>query len=282
MNSVYQRIKRRTHEILDVGTSGDTVSRFMDIFLMALIMLNVIVVILETVEEQYFLYGQLFRTFDTFSVIIFTVEYVLRIWSCTSDERYSNPLGGRVRFALTPLLVIDLVAILPFYLPMVFPDLRFLRVMRIFRLFRIFKMARYSQSMQTLGRVLSLKKGELTVTFFALIILLVLSSSVIYHVEHEAQPETFSSIPASMWWGVVTLTTVGYGDVYPITPVGKLIGAFIIVIGIGLFALPAGILASGFVEEVQIEQKRAGVVCPHCGKRMDDPTGGPIEQIEKL
>jgi voltage-gated potassium channel len=273
------RMKRRVHEILEVAAPGDRASRLFDLILMLLIILNVVAVILETVEEIFSTYDPLFRAFDTFSVAVFSIEYLLRVWSSTSDERYAAPVWGRLRFMRTPLAIIDLVAILPFYLPLLFVDLRFVRAIRLFRLFRLFKMARYSESMRTLGRVLALKKEELLITLFTLLILLVFSSSMVYHVEHEAQPEIFSSIPAAMWWGVVTLTTVGYGDVYPITPGGKFIGALVILVGIGMFALPAGILASGFVEEVHHRREKeegsieveVTVVCPHCGRRIYEP-----------
>ncbi len=281
-----ERTKRRVHEILEVAAPGDWASRLFDLLLMALIILNVVAVILETVEELFSHYDPLFRAFDLFSVAVFSVEYLLRVWSCTADERYAAaPIRGRLRYMRTPLAVIDLVAILPFYLPLLFVDLRFVRAIRLFRLFRLFKMARYSESMRTLGRVLTLKKEELLVSLFTLLILLVFSSSMIYHVEKEAQPEVFSSIPAAMWWGVVTLTTVGYGDVYPVTPAGKFIGALVILVGIGMFALPAGILASGFVEEVHnrreeeevVREVEVAVVCPHCGRRIDEPATAEAE-----
>jgi voltage-gated potassium channel len=262
-----------------VAAPSDWVSRLFDVSIMLLIILNVIAVILETVRELNTHYDTFFRAFDLFSVAVFSVEYFLRVWSCTADERFGgSQIRGRLRYMRTPLAIIDLVAILPFYLPLVFVDLRFVRAIRLFRLFRLFKMARYSESMRTLGRVLTLKKEELMITLFTLLILLVFSSSMVYHVEHESQPGVFSSIPAAMWWGVVTLTTVGYGDVYPITPIGKFIGALVILVGIGMFALPAGILASGFVEEVNNRKKSEGVckievavVCPHCGRRIDEP-----------
>jgi len=275
-----ERMKRRVQEVLEVAPPGDRVGRIVDLSIMALIVLNVVAVILETVDELFAHYDPFFRAFDTFSVAVFSVEYLLRIWSCTVDERFSGSrVWGRLRYMRTPLAIIDLVAILPFYLPLIFVDLRFVRAIRLFRLFRLFKMARYSESMRTLGRVLALKKEELLITLFTLLILLVFSSSMVYHAEHEAQPEVFSSIPAAMWWGVVTLTTVGYGDVCPITPGGKFIGALVILVGIGMFALPAGILASGFVEEVhhRREEKEGSievevtVVCPHCGRRIDEP-----------
>lgn len=279
-------MKRWVHEILEVSPPGNRVSRIVNLSIMALIVLNVVAVILETVEELFSTYDPLFQAFDTFSVAVFSIEYLLRVWSSTADEEFASPVRGRLSFMRTPLAFIDLVAILPFYLPLLFVDLRFVRAIRLFRLFRLFKMARYSESMRTLGRVLALKKEELLISLFTLLTLLVFSSSMIYYVEHEAQPEDFSSIPAAMWWGVVTLTTVGYEDVYPITPVGKFIGALVILVGIGMFALPAGILASGFVEEVHRRREEEGVcevevavVCPHCGRRIDEPAyiepGGP-------
>ena len=153
---------------------------------------------------------------------------------------------------LTPLAIIDLLAILPFYLPMIIPlDLRFIRAVRLFRLFRLFKMGRYSKAVFILKKVLKEKKEELVLIIFVIFLLLIIFSSLMYFIEKEAQPEAFSNIPEAMWWGIITLTTVGYGDVYPITPLGKILGALIAFLGIGMFALPAGILGSGLVEIVR-------------------------------
>ena len=263
------QIKKRTYEVLEKAAVGDILSRIFDIFIMSLIFLNIIAVILETVDSIALHFLPLFRTFEIISVVIFTVEYVLRLWSCTINKKYSNSLKGRIRFALTPMAIVDLVAILPFYVPMIIPfDLRFVRVLRLIRMFRLFKVSRYSSSMKTLAAVLKAKKEELFITAFVVIILLVVFSSLMYFVENTAQPEAFSSIPAAMWWGVATLTTVGYGDVYPVTPIGKFLGALIAILGIGMFALPAGILGSGFVEEMRKKREKK-VVCPHCGKPID-------------
>jgi voltage-gated potassium channel len=265
-------MKERLYNILETATEGNSVSRVFDIFIIVLIALNVLAVILETVEGLYIRFEQVFNLFELFSIGVFTVEYVLRLWVCTVNEKYSSPVRGRLQFVSQPMALIDLLAILPFYLPVVFPlDPRFLRALRLFRLFRLFKMGRYSESLQTLGNVLKSKKEEMVVTFFVISLLLVFASSTIYYVEHDAQPEAFSSIPAAMWWGVATLTTVGYGDVYPITPIGKFLGAVIALLGIGMFALPAGILASGFAEELQ--KKGTKRICPHCGKDIDEPPG---------
>jgi len=267
---LYQKIKRRTFEIIEKASPGDLPSKIFDIFIMLLISSNVIAVILETVKNLSARYIFLFRGFEFFSVIVFTAEYGLRLWSCTIDTKFNRPFLGRIRFATTPLVLVDLMAILPFYLPMVFHvDLRFIRVVRLFRLFRIFKLGRYSESMKTFGNVLRAKKEELFITMFVVFILLIIASSLMYFIENTAQPEVFSSIPAAMWWGVATLTTVGYGDVYPITPLGKVLGAIIAILGIGMFALPAGILGSGFIEEIQKKQRRQDIkICPHCGKNI--------------
>ena len=167
------------------------------------------------------------------------------------------------------MALVDLFAVLPFYLPMIFPfDLRFIRAFRLFRLFRLFKLARYSVAFKTLGRVIKLKKEELNIAVFIIFLLLIVSSSLMYFVEHNVQPNTFQSIPHALWWGVSTLTTVGYGDIYPITPIGKFLGAIIALLGIGIFALPAGIFASGFAEELAKRNKET-IYCPFCGKNIN-------------
>jgi voltage-gated potassium channel len=169
------------------------------------------------------------------------------------------------------MVLIDLFAILPFYIPTSGLDFRVLRAVRLTRLFRILKLGHYSQSLRTLGKVLKSKREELIVTLFAGVILLIIASSIMYYIERDTQPDKFNSILSAMWWGVSTLTTIGYGDIYPITTLGKIVGSFISVMGIGLFVLPAGILASGFSSELQNNVKNPKV-CPHCGKDINsDP-----------
>jgi voltage-gated potassium channel len=262
-------LKTRIFGILE---PGDEDSKYFDPFITVLIVLNVAAVVLETVDWLNASYGRLFRAFDLFSVAVFTVEYILRFWSCTENAKFKTPISGRLHYLITPMAIIDLIAILPFYLPLVLPDFRFMRAIRLFRLFRILKLARYSDALKTFADVLNLKKEELGVTFFATLILLVVASSMVYEAENEVQPEAFANIPDAMWWGVVTLTTVGYGDIYPVTPLGKFIGSFVVISGIGLFALPAGILASGFNEVLQRrkEKHRKKMICPHCHRYIGD------------
>jgi len=261
-------MKRRTHEILEVAAEGDMISRCYDVFLFSLILLNVIAVIIESVEGIANSYRNSLRAFEIFSVWAFTIEYGLRLWVCTEFPQFKSPILGRLRYAFTPLALIDLVAFLPFFLPMIIPlDLRFARMFRLLRLFRIFKLVRYAASLRLLGGVLRNKREELGITLFVGIILLVFGSSFMYLVENPVQPDVFSSIPAALWWGVVTMTTVGYGDLYPITPLGKIIGAGMAILGIGMFALPAGILGAGLLE--WIHKKNEGLSeCPHCGKAL--------------
>jgi voltage-gated potassium channel len=264
--SKMKRIRSKIYEFLDASVIETKLERNLNIFLMGLIFFNVLAVILETEEALYLRYKNYFHWFDVVSVAIFSLEYLLRLWSWTENEKFWRPILGRIKYALTPMAIIDLLAILPFYIPMFISiDLRFLRALRLFRLFRLLKVSRYVKSLRTIKNVFIEKKEELMITVFSVLILLVFSSSLMYFVEREAQPDKFTSIPAAMWWGMATLTTIGYGDMYPITTLGRFLGGVIAFLGIGLFALPAGILASGFASEIQKKNQKE-IKCPHCGK----------------
>ena len=263
-------IRKRVYEIVEVAANGDRASRIFDISILALIALNVLALILETVTPIYNAAPQFFIWFEIVSVAIFTLEYILRIWSCVDSAQYRSPITGRLRYAATPMLLVDVIAVLPFYLPWVGVDLRFVRSIRMFRLFRVAKVDRYSNAIKTIGRVIRAKRAELMVTLFVLVLVLILASSMMYFAEHEAQPDTFSSIPAAMWWAVATLTTVGYGDVYPVTAMGKVVACVIAIAGIGMFALPTGILGAAFAEEVQRKKGESeSTICPHCGEEVE-------------
>lgn len=244
-------LKRSLFDVIESPDPKDWKGRFFDDFMIVLIVLNVIAVMLETVESLALSYGTLFRYFEYFSVTVFTVEYILRVWTATenNDERFQAPVKGRIRFAMTPMALVDAIAVLPFYLGMFLSiDLRF---MRVFRLFRLLKLTRYSIALQMLSAAVYAQRRALGAALMIITTLLVFASSVIYLLEKDVQPEVFSSIPQSMWWGLATLTTVGYGDVTPISVGGRIFGGFIMILGIGMFALPAGILASAFVTEIR-------------------------------
>jgi voltage-gated potassium channel len=254
--------------VLSVARPGDVASQVFDATLVALIILNVVAICLETVSSIAAGHDRYFRAFETFSVVAFSIEYVLRVWAAVEEPRFARPLIGRLKFMATPMAIIDLLAVAPFYIPAILPvDLRVLRTLRLLRIVRLLKLGRYSKAMQTIGHVLHAKRQELLMTAFVVLILLLIGSAGVYHAEHAVQPEAFSSIPATLWWGITTLSTVGYGDVVPVTPLGKLIGAMVALLGIGMFALPAGILGSAFVEELRRERQEAKK-CPHCGKEL--------------
>lgn len=237
-------LRHRVWLILDPPDGlGSGVARAVNLALIALIALNVLAVLLESVAEIHAAHRTAFNAFEAFSVAIFTVEYLLRLW-IAPEGRPALPAGAaRLRWARTPMAVIDLIAILPSLLAMFVPfDLRLLRVLRVLR---VFKLTRYSSAMTILVEVFREEASSFFAVIFILFILLILVSTGAYIVEHKAQPDDFGSIPAAMWWAIVTLTTVGYGDVTPITPLGRVFGGLATLIGIGVAALPAGILASG-------------------------------------
>ena len=249
-------MRKRFFKLVEPSNEKGDLNYYFDIFIMSLIILNVLAIILASDQDIGGRYKTIFYYFEVFSVIVFSAEYLLRLWTCVEKKSHQNPITGRLKFIFSPMAMIDLLAILPFYLPFVGVDLRFLRILRIFRIFRLLKMARYSNAFSMIKSVLREKKEELLVTLMFIIIILVIVSTLMFYVERDAQPEAFGSIPKALWWGVVTLTTVGYGDIYPITLYGKILGGVITLLGVGLIALPSGILASGYTE--QIQKKKTG------------------------
>ena len=271
--SLIQKYRKQTYFLFSPD-EGDKWGTRVDWFIMLLIAVNVTAVILQTVDSIAATYEQQFQYFEIFSVSVFTVEYLARVWSEVEgkweddvNKTIADHIRARIYILTRPLLIIDLVAILPFYLSVagLGIDLRFLRALRLIRFLRLFKLARYSESMRAFALAFNKKKGQLIVAITANGLLLIIASSVMYFIETEAQPDVFGSIPEAMWWGIVTLTTVGYGAVRPVTPLGQVVGSVVAVLGIGLFALPASIMASGFIEESSYETQ----TCPDCGREID-------------
>ncbi|MFK8057982.1 MAG: ion transporter [Saprospiraceae bacterium] len=256
-------MKQKIHDLLHKN-------EFVVKLIYSLIIINIVALVLESYKSLRESYAVVFQLVEVFSVIFFTIEYFLRIWVADLDERYKK---SRFKFVLSPLGIIDLLAILPFYLPMFFAiDLRVIRILRLFRFLRIFKLSRFSRSFRTISQVVKKTKTDLEITIFIAFVLLILSSTLMYYVENDVQPDKFASIGDSLWWAVATLTTVGYGDVYPVTGLGKLIGSAIAMIGIGIVALPTGIISSAFVDELQSrKQREKGTTCecPKCGERFE-------------
>lgn len=269
------RLKTRLYDILEVSKAPHRdLSWYFDLVLMTLILLNAAAIMLESVDSIYETYRLGFEFLEYFSILFFSIEYLLRIWTITANPDYQHPIKGRIRFVLTPLAIIDLLAILPFFIRILGVDMRFIRLLRIFRIFRLFKIVRYVSALRVLGNVWRNKREELAISLMFMAFLLIIVSALMYFAEHDSQPEKFSSIPATMWWGVATLTTVGYGDLYPISSLGKILGGAIAILGVGMFALPAGILAAGCADEIsrdrEVKKEQASYAyCPHCGEPLN-------------
>jgi voltage-gated potassium channel len=261
-------LKNKVYNLLQPHPNSPFKGKWVDVALTGLIMVNILFLILETVPSLDSEYRQMFWNFELFSVGIFTVEYFLRLWTITENPDFSHPVTGRLRYIITPIAIFDLLAFLPFLLPYLHVDLLFLRSARLFRLLRIFKITRYVQAMKLVTDVIQDKAEELIIGFTIMLFMLVVFSCLMFNIEHAAQPENFSSIPQTMWWAIATLTTVGYGDVYPITPLGKFVAGLTAISGIGLFAIPTALLASGFTEKMGKHHQHHGKYCPHCGKEL--------------
>lgn len=248
MNATHSTLRQTVADILD-DDSTYWLSRPINLTIIATIVITVVAIILESIPSLHPKYTLIFLWIERVSLAIFSIEYILRFWAAPDKQRYRGQTSWRARWRYIRSFhaIIDLLAILPLILSLFAIDLRFLRVIRLLRLF---KLTRYSTAMNTLLMVVKNEARAFFSVLFVLMIVLIISASGIYLIEHEIQPETFGSIPASMWWSIVTLATVGYGDVAPVTPMGKLFGGIIIIVGIGLVALPAGLLASGFSEQL--------------------------------
>ena len=250
--------RNRIYQILEFTDPEDRTSRFVSFGIVGLIIVNVLAIVLESIPSLYEAYEKTFFRLEIVSCIIFILEYVLRVWASVEDPETIEDESGtqitngrrRINFMLKPLAIIDFLAFVPIFLQLLFPgvDLRFLRALR---LLRVFKLTRYFQSFEMILEVLHDEWRSLAGTVFIMLVILVIAACGLYYIERDIQPDKFGSIPEAMWWAMAALTTVGYGDSYPITPIGKIIGSIVTLLGIGMVALPSGILASSFSERMR-------------------------------
>lgn len=259
-------LRKRVHDILEIKFQRKRgLSFFVNISLSILIFLNTVAIILNTVPSIGNQFRRFFLDFELFSVAVFSIEYIMRVWSCVENHEYRHPFWGRLKFIFSPWGIIDFLAIFPFYFSFFTTDLGFVKILRLLRIFRLFRVSRYFHALRVIQNVLRDKKEELLLSVSFIIFLLLISSSLAFYIEQEAQPEAFSSIPASLWWGVNAMTTVGYGDMHPITPLGKVLGGLMAILGVSIFALPTGILASGFAEQIRGKRQASEKIhCPYC------------------
>lgn len=266
-------MKQRIYRLISKGSHGNKWNRAVDYLIMALIILSVFSIILESMKDISLKYGAYLYMFNVFSIIIFTIEYVLRIYISELTHPSTSKIKSAFKFITSTEGLIDLLAIIPFYLPMLLKmDVRFIRILRLTRFLRILKLNRYNKSLHMILEVFKEKKSELAVTGFVLFLILLMASFIMYYVEGEAQPEAFPDILSAFWWAIATLTTVGYGDIYPITSLGRLISGIIALLGIGLVALPTGLISAGFINKIEKNKLANGVQCPHCGEKIDKLT----------
>lgn len=252
----YQVIRKRVFEIINKAEDGDRVSQIFDWTIMTLIALSILSIILESFSSINAKYRSVFHVLEIITVVVFSIEYILRIW--TADLMYPNAKHPRLKYIFSPMAIIDLLAILPFYLPFFSADLRFLRMMRLFRLFRllrVFKLGRYLEALQIIIKVIQTSGAQLIMSVAICFFVMLFSAIVMYTVENPVQPEQFPNVISSLWWAMCTLTTVGYGDVYPITDIGKFFASIISLVGIGIIAIPTGIIAAGFNHAINKDEK---------------------------
>ena len=251
-----RELKRKVFLVLQPDRGDSSISKAFDIFITTLILGSVVSVFVSTFDISSSVQGFL-SWFDAIVSIIFTIEYALRLW--TSDCLYPgrSMLQSRCRYAVSTMAVIDLLAILPFWIPMILPSTMLsLRALRLIRLLRILKLNRYFDAVRSIWDVIVDKKRELFGSIFFIALLMTISSLLMYSAEHDAQPEVFQNAFSGLWWAVATLTTVGYGDIYPITVAGRIFGAIIAFSGIAAVAIPTGIFSAGLSEKMQLNRKK--------------------------
>ncbi len=253
-------IKKRTFEIISRAEDGDRLSAVFDWSIMLLIVLSILNIILDSFQSIHESCKTLFQVFEIITVIVFTFEYFLRIW--TADLLYPDAKHPRLKYCFSFMAIIDLLAILPFYVPFISADLRFLRMMRLFRVFRllrVLKLGRYFDALQVIVRVIRNSGPQLIMSVVICFFVMLFSAIIMYEVENPVQPEQFPNVLSSLWWAICTLTTVGYGDIYPVTSVGRFFASIISLVGIGIIAIPTGIIAAGFNKVINKESDKDNV-----------------------
>ncbi len=279
---MYLKIQKRTSQLLSKGNVADKPSQYVDMILFILIVLNIAAVCLESVKHIGNEYKVAFNAFEFFSVVIFSIEYVLRVWSAPARNDLGNSTNiiKRMKYIFSFTGLIDFLAIIPSILPYFFGglDLRWLRVLRLLRLLKI---SNYSSALEDFFSAIKADWRSFSAALYLMVIALFLSSALMYIVEHDSQPEKFSSIPETMWWGLITLTTVGYGDVSPVTPLGKIIGAFTAIMGVCTVALLTGIVASAFANQ---RAQKAAILEAEISQALSDGviSDDEAQKIEKL
>ena len=250
--------RQHVHAIVWPSRFGGQIHHFFDLFIIVWVVLSVISVLLETVESVHYILAMEFAVLDSVAVAIFTTEYLMWMYSCVEDPRFQSAYAGRARYGFTPGAVIDALAVMPFFLEALLHHLFDLRFLRIFRMLRLLKLTRFSDATKLVWDGIKREAGTIGASFFVLLLVIILCGSLGYLLEHAAQPDKFESIPGAIYWSVITLSSVGYGDISPITPMGRFITSFMALLGIALVAIPSGILSAAFTDQLRIERENIG------------------------
>lgn len=260
--STHRRLRAQVFAVLHEPDPGNRLAKWLNWLLAALIVGNAIAITLETVPGINQSFARTLHAFEAVSTGIFIVEYLARVWTCVEQQRLRHPLWGRLRFMMQPLALLDLIAIVTWWTPW---DLRFVRVVRLVRLLKVFHLYEFEAALERLSVSLERRKELLLVAVVLMAVFVYLASSLLYQIEHARQPQVFSSIPATFWWAMVTFNTIGYGDMVPLTPFGRLFAGLVSVFGIGVFALPTAIVIAAIIESSATGTPYVCEICAHRG-----------------
>ena len=247
--------RQHVHALVWPSEHGGRLHQYFDTFIVGCVLVSVLGVVLESVEGIHYHLNVEFALLDVISVAIFTLEYLLRIFSCVEEKRFRRAISGRARFMGTAGAMIDLAAILPFFLEAFLHHLFDLRFLRIFRMMRLLKLTRFNNATAVVMQGIRREWPVLTASLFVLLLVIVMTASLGYLFEHGAQPDKFENIPQAIYWAVVTLASVGYGDIAPVTPLGRMFTVVVSITGIALVAIPSGILSAAFIDQLRIERE---------------------------
>ena len=247
--------RQKIHAMVFESAYGGKLQTIFDTFIGIWVIISVLAVVLESIQSVSYLINLEFVILDTVAVGIFTIEYLMRIYACVEEPRFRHGFLGRFKQARNPSTIIDLLAIMPFFLEVLLGTVLDLRFLRTFRLARLLKLTRYNDSTKILTTVIAREWPVISASAFIMILMVIMTASLGYVFEHEAQPEKFDNIPNSVYWAVITLASVGYGDISPITPIGRFMTVVMALLGIGIFAIPAALLASAFGDQLQKERE---------------------------
>ncbi len=250
--------RQHVHAIVWPSRFGGQINKFCDLFIIFWVLISVLSVLLETVESVHYILAMEFAVLDSVAVAVFTTEYLMRMYSCVEDPKFESPYAGRAKYGFTLGALIDLLAVLPFFLEALLHHLFDLRFLRIFRMLRLLKLTRFSDATKLVWDGIKREAGTIGASFFVLLLVIILCGSIGYLLEHAAQPDKFESIPGAIYWSVITLSSVGYGDISPITPLGRFITSLMALLGIALVAIPSGILSAAFTDQLRIERESIG------------------------